>query len=140
MSADGRFARDIAERQVAMFAMFVGPGLYTTRAALAAASGISTSTLKDWAHGVTMPLHGALALARFLPREAMNMLTEPAGLRLADIETSRANWDAVAASAGLVAEVCEARSDGTIDHVETERLRHRTRHVIAELSAAAEEG
>lgn len=141
MSADGPMARDVTARQTAMFAMFVGPGLFTTRAALAAASTIPDSTLKSWAHGAAMPLHGALSLARFLPREAINMLTEPAALRLVEIETCDTDWDQVAAEASvLVSEVCEARRDGIYDHKEKARLRQRTRKVIAVLSEAAEEG
>ncbi|HET7255584.1 MAG TPA: hypothetical protein VFJ46_17645 [Xanthobacteraceae bacterium] len=133
MSAEPSIAREVATRQETMFAMFVGPGLHTSRAALAVASGIPESTLRDWAHGAAMPLHGALVLSKFLPPAAINMLTEPAGKRLVDAEEAEANWDGFAAkTAGLTAEICEARSDGVITHVERERLRKRTREVIAE--------
>jgi hypothetical protein len=124
-----------------MFAAFVGPGLTITRAALSAASGISTSTLASWAAGASMPLHGVLALSRFLPREAINMLTEPAGLRLTDIASSKTNWGEVAAAtAGLVADICEAGSDGLYDHVEVAKLQGKAKKVIVVLTGAAEEG
>lgn len=138
MSAESPIARDVAERQVAMFAMFVGPGRFTTRAALSAASKIPESTLKSYAGGAAMPLHAALALSHFLPGEALNMLTEPAGKRLVDVERSAADWDGTAAeAAGLVADVCEARRDGRIDHIEDRRLKTRARRLIAELSEIA---
>lgn len=141
MSADSRLARDVADRQIAMFNSFVGRGLYTTRAALASASRIPESTLKSWAEGAAMPLHGALALRPHLPPAALNMLTEPGDVRFASIDAQESNWDAIAATAaGLVAEVCDARKDGKIDHVESARLRERTRGLIAEAINAVEEG
>jgi hypothetical protein len=141
MSADTSLARDVDARQIQMFAMFVGQGLITTRAALAAASGISTSTLKSWADGASMPLYAVLHLRRFLPREATNMLTEPGGVRMTDIDHAASSWDGIAASAsGLVAEFCEAKRDGTINHVEAERLRLRGRGLVAELSEVVETG
>lgn len=141
MSAENGFASEVTERQVAMFAMFVGPGLFTTRAALAAASKIPDSTLKNWAGGAAMPLHAVLQLRKYLPAAAIDMLTEPAGVRFADIETTDASWDAIAAdAAGLVSEVCEARRDGKIDHTEEARLRRRARGLIAELSDAVADG
>lgn len=131
-------ARDVAARQVAMFSMFVGPALFTTRAALASASKIPESTLRSYAQGAAMPVHALLTLARFLPGEAIHMLTEPGGKRLVDITRSEADWDGAAAeAAGLVADVCEARRDGRIDHVEGSRLARRARHLIAELSEIA---
>jgi hypothetical protein len=140
MSADGRIERDVVARQAAMFGHFVGQGLYTTRAALAAASGIHPSTLSSWAQGAAMPLHAVLTLARFLPREAINMLTEPAGLRLVDIEGSKTNWGHVAAAtAGLVADICEAGSDGQYDHTEVARLQGKAKQVIVVLTGATEE-
>lgn len=139
MSSDSAMARDCTDRQIAMFKMFVGPGLYTTRAALFAASRIPESTLKSWAQGAAMPLHAVMTLRRFLPGAAINMLTEPGDCRLVSIEAATTNWDALTAdAAGFVAEVCTARSDGQIDHVEASRLRHRARRLIAELSDIAE--
>ncbi len=124
-----------------MFNSFVGPGLYITRAALAAASRIPESTLKSWAAGAAMPLHGALTLRPHLPAAAMNMLTEPGQVRFASVDGQESNWDAIAATAaGLVAEVCEARKDGKIDHIESAKLRERTRGLIAEAISAVEEG
>jgi hypothetical protein len=141
MSSESQMARDVTARQAAMFAMFVGPGLYTTRAALAAAAGIPESTLKSWANGAAMPLHGALALRRYLPREALNMLTEPGGVRWADITVVPNDWDGAAANAAaLVADVCDARRDGKIDHVEDARLSRRAKQLIAELSEVAGDG
>lgn len=140
MSADSRFGCDIAERQTAMFAMFVGDGLFTSRAALSRASGIPTSTLKSYAAGAAMPFHTVLALAKFLPREAINMLSEPAGMRLVDVQQTDACWDEAAAlTAGLVAEICVARSDGVINHIERASLRARARTVTAVLSDLTEE-
>jgi hypothetical protein len=141
MSPEGRLAQDVADRQIAMFAMFVGPGLFTTRAALSKASRIPESTLKSYAAGAAMPLHAALTLRRVLPGEALNMLTEPGDARFVAIEQNETNWDAIAAdAAGLVGEVCDARRDGKIDHVEDAKLRRRARALIAELSDVAEEG
>lgn len=141
MSAESRLERDVTDRQITMFASFVGRGLHTTRAALAAASKVPESTLKSWANGAAMPLHGALAIRPHLPAAAINMLVEPGGVRFATADAQEANWDAIAASAaGLVAEVCEARKDGVINHVETAKLRARTRDLIAEAVSAVEEG
>lgn len=141
MSADSRLARDIEDRQVAMFASFVGPSGHITRAALSAASKIPTSTLKSWAEGAAMPLHGVLAIRPHLPAAAINMMTEPGGVRFASCDAQDANWDSIAASAaGLVGDICEARKDGSIDHVESAHLRARTRNLIAEAVSAVEEG
>lgn len=133
MSAESRIAHDVAERQVQMFGMFVGRELTVTRAALSRASGIPESTLKSYADGAAMPFHTVLTLRKFLPCEAINMLSEPGGARLVAIKASKANWDALACTAaGLVSEVCQARADGVIDHQEDARLRKRTRAMIAE--------
>lgn len=141
MSADSPMAQEIAARQVTMFASFVGPGMHTTRAALAAASKIPESTLKSYAGGAVMPLHVLLTLRRHLPKAAIDLVTEPGGVRLAEIETSETSWDAVAAgAAGFVADVCDARADGIIDHVETERLKKRARALAAELADAVAQG
>jgi len=137
----GGVQRNVAERQRAMFGLFVGPQLFVTRAALAAATGIPASTLQDWAQGVTMPLWGALALARALPREAINMLTEPVGFRLADSDPGAACWDGLAAeAANLTADICEAQRDGHIDHREEARLRQRARTLIADAQAVVDGG
>lgn len=141
MSSENAIAQDVTARQVAMFASFVGPGLYTTRAALSAASGFPESTLKSWANGAAMPFHAVLVLRRHLPAAAVHMMTEPGGCRFADVETAKADWDSIAAdAAGLVSEVCEARRDGQIDHVEQAKLRRRGRALLAELAEAVEEG
>jgi hypothetical protein len=141
MSAESRLARDVTDRQIAMFNSFVGPGLHITRAALAAATRIPESTLKSWATGAAMPLHAALAIRPHLPAAAINMLTEPGNCRFASVDSQDSNWDAIAASAaGLVAEVCEARKDGQIDHVESAKLKARARGLIAEAVSACEEG
>jgi hypothetical protein len=137
MSPEGNLARDVEDRQVAMFAMFVGPGLLMTRAALAKASRISESTLKSWAGGAAMPLHAVLTLRKFLPAEAIHMMTEPGGARFTDLQASAANWDAIAAdTASLTFEICEARKDGNIDHIEKARLRRHARTLVAELTDA----
>lgn len=134
MSGEYGLARDVADRQVQMFAMFVGQGLTTTRAALSAASKVPESTLKSWAGGAAMPFWAVLHLRRFLPAVAINMLAEPGGARIADVEASVANWDAIAAdTASLTFEICEARKDGTIDHVEKAKLKNHARRVVAEL-------
>jgi len=124
-----------------MFGSFVGRGLYTTRAALAAASGVSASSLQDYANGAAMPLHAVLAIRPHLPGAAIDMLTEPGNVRFSSIDGQDTNWDAIAATAaGLVAEVCDARKDGKIDHVESARLKDRARGLIAEAISAVEEG
>ncbi len=141
MSAENGIAQDIADRQVEMFAMFVGEGRRITRAALSAASRIPTSTLKSWAAGAAMPVHGLLTLRKFLPPEAIDMITEAGGARMVGITKTETNWDQIAAgAAGLVGEVCEARKDGVIDHVEDGKLKSRTRALIAELAEAVSEG
>jgi len=140
MSAESRIAHEVAERQVMMFSMFVGPGTPMTRAALSVRTGIPESSLKSYANGAAMPLHVALVLRKFLPREAMNMLTEPGDARFAPIEQAEACWDGIAAAAsGLVAEICMARSDGNIDHVEKAKLQARARAVTAQLSDAIDD-
>lgn len=134
MCSDSAIARDVARRQEAMFAMFVGPGRYTTRAALSRASGAPESTLREWAGGAAMPLHGALTLSRFLPAEALNMVTESAGKRLVDATAEESNWDRLASDAAmLVSEVCAARADGVIDHVESATLAKRTRELVGKM-------
>ena len=130
-----RLQRDVEARQIAMFASFVGRGTYTTRAALSVASGIPESTLGSYANGAAMPLHAVLALADHLPGAAINMMFEPGGKRLCDAEQAATNWDAVAASASkLTFEICDARQDGLIDHVERARLRAGARSLAAELN------
>lgn len=137
MLLEGGIARHLEDRQIAMFGSFVGPGLYTTRAALFRASGIPESTLKSYADGTAMPFHAVLVLRRFLPAEAINMLSEAGGVRLVPIEQEETNWDAIAAdAAGLTFEICEARKDGTIDHVERAQLRRKARPLVARLAEA----
>lgn len=141
MAADVPIAREIAARQVAMFSMFVGPGLYTTRAALSRATGLPESTLKEWAGGAAMPFHGGLTLSRFLPGEALNMVTEPAGKRLVDAERAETSWDKLACgTARLAASICEARDDGTISHGERANLTRQTRALIAHAEAMVGDG
>jgi hypothetical protein len=137
MASDHLFAREVAERQRTMFALFVGPGLFVTRAALSAASRIPASTLKEWASGTAIPFHDVMALSRFLPAEAINLLCEPAGKRLVDDHADDgASWDGIAANAaGLTAEICEARRDGKISPSEDASLKRRVRTLIAEASA-----
>ena len=140
MADHGGYQRNVEARQVAMFASFVGRGLYTTRAALSAASGVPESTLASYAGGAAMPLHAVLSIADHLPAPAINMLFEPAGKRLCDAEQADANWDAVAASASkLTFEICDARSDGTLDHVERARLRSGARALAAQLTDVMED-
>lgn len=137
MAADHPIAREVADRQVTMFAMFVGVGLFTTRAALSRASGIPESTLREWANGAAMPFHGALILSKYLPLEAINMIAEPGGKRFADALSAASNWDSVAAAfSDMVASICKARSDGRIDHVEDAELRTFLRVAIGEASRA----
>ena len=88
-----------------------------------------------------MPIHGLLVLAQHLPAEAINLLLEPAGKRLVDAERGLTNWDEVAAqTSGLTFEICEARADGIIDHIETAKLRATARALAAALTHVAEEG
>lgn len=135
MSDHAAMQREVADRQRAMFASFVGKGCHTTRAALSAASKIPESTLREWAAGASMGIAGLLTLRRHLPAAAINMLTEPGDARLVSIEQADTNWDAIAAgAAGLTFEICEARKDGNVDHVEKARLKHRVRGLVAELS------
>lgn len=135
MSDHAAMQREVADRQIAMFASFVGRGCYTTRSALSAAAKIPESTLREWAAGASMGIAGLLTLRRHLPAAAINMLTESGDARLVSIEQADTNWDAIAAgAAGLTFEICEARKDGNVDHVETARLKHRVRGLVAELS------
>ena len=143
MRDEDAFCRDIGEKQRAMFRLFVGQGQHIGYAALSAATAIDGSdpipktTLQSYAAGVTMPLTAVLKLSRVLPAEAINMLTERAGKRLVDAEATDTNWDLVAAEAAdLVSEVCTARIDGIIDHVEDARLRAKTRKLIADAQGA----
>jgi hypothetical protein len=140
MADDRPYSREVADRQVTMFAMFVGQGRHTTFAALAVASKYPQSTLRDYANGSAMPIAAVLALSKHLPRAAINMLTEPGGLQLVDIERDTTNWDTLAAStSALTFEICDARSDGNIDHREEARLRQHARDLAAKLNEAAEE-
>lgn len=124
-----------------MFASFVGPGLFITTAALSRACHIPEASLRNYAGGAAMPVHVLLCLSRHLPAEAIDLMTEPAGKRLIDAERATANWDAVAAElAGLTFEICDARADGQIDHVERAKLRTGARAVAARLNNLAEEG
>ncbi|WP_191864479.1 hypothetical protein V3I01_09730 [Sphingomonas sp. gentR] len=135
MSDHAAMQRDVAARQIAMFSSFVGRGLHTTRAALSAASGIPESTLREWAGGATLPLSAVFTLRRHLPAQAIAMICEPGDVRLVDIETSETNWDEIASeTAGLTYEICEARRDGHIDHVERAKLQHRARALGAALA------
>lgn len=135
MSDVGSIARNVADRQVTMFAMFVGQGMFVTRAALSRASGIPESTLREWAGGAAIPLHGVLTLNKFLPGEAIQMLTEHAGVRLVPVEAKESTWDEIAAEGALLTfEICEARKDGVIDHREDASLRSRARRVVASLT------
>lgn len=135
MSDHAAMQRQVAQRQIAMFSSFMGRGLHTTRAALSAASGIPESTLREWANGAAMPLSAIFTLRRHLPAQAIAMVCEPGDVRMVDIETSETNWDEIASeTAGLTFEICEARKDGRIDHVEKARLQQRARSLVAELS------
>lgn len=135
MSDHAAMQRQVAQRQVAMFSSFMGRGLHTTRAALSAASGIPESTLREWANGAAMPLSAIFTLRQHLPAQAIDMVCEPGDVRMVDIETSETNWDEIASeTAGLTFEICEARKDGHIDHVEKARLQQRARSLVAELS------
>ncbi|WP_242095438.1 hypothetical protein [Sphingomonas sp. CROZ-RG-20F-R02-07] len=134
------YQRKVAARQATMFDSFVGPGLHTTRAALAAASCVPASSLREYALGATMPLHVVLAIAPHLPAAAIDLLFEPAGKRLADRERSSTNWDEVAVeTVGLIAEICDARADGVIDHREDASLRRRSRHLASKLTALGDD-
>ena len=138
MSADHAIARDAVERQCAMFAQFVGDNdpAKITRVALSRLSGFPASTLQGWAGGVTMPHYAVLILSQHLPAQAINLLFEPVGKRLVDAESAPADWDGLAArAAGFTAEICEARRDGKIDHIESARLRKSGRALIAETQA-----
>jgi hypothetical protein len=141
MADDRRYAREVAERQCAMFVSFVGHGRHTTFAALEAASGYPESTLRGYAGGAAMPVSALLALSDHLPRAAINMITEVGGKRLTDAEKSETNWDSLAAkTAGMTSAICEARADGQIDHVEKAILKQTGRELLAELAHAVEEG
>lgn len=129
--------RDTVRAQERMFAEFVGPGLHITRAQLAQRTGIPEGTLTGWAKdGAVMPVWAVSVLARHLPPEAINVLFVNGGMRLVPIERSEANWHALAASASkLTSEICDAQSDGRIDHVEEARLKRRGLAVVADLQA-----
>lgn len=130
--AESQIARETAHRQMQMFAMFVGPGLHVTRAALAAASGVPASTLRDLAGGSAITVAQLMALRRFLPPEAINMITEPGGAHVIDTEADATCWDEVAAEAAdLLSDIMDAKRDGVVTPVEDRRLRRRTRGFIA---------
>lgn len=124
-----------------MFAMFVGRGLFVTRAQLSAASLVPESSLREYASGAAIPLHVVLALRRVLPPAAINMLCEPGDARMVAAEEGEACWDGVAAaSAGLTSAVLLARADGHIDHREKADLKNKARDLAAHLTAAVEGG
>lgn len=139
--AESQIARETVHRQQQMFDMFVGPGLHVTRAALAAASGVPASTLRDLAAGSAITVAQLMALRRFLPPEAINMITEPGGAHVIDTQADASTWDEVAAdAAGLLSDVMEAKRDGVVDHAEAARLRRRTREFIAKNQHMAADG
>jgi len=139
--AESQIARETVHRQQQMFAMFVGPGLHVTRAALAAASGVPASTLRDLAAGSAITVAQLMALRRFLPPEAINMVTEPGGAHIIDTASDNACWDEVAANAAaLLSDVMDAKRDGVVDHIEESRLRKRTREFIAKTQHMALDG
>lgn len=139
--AESQIARETVHRQQQMFAMFVGPGLHVTRAALAAASGVPASTLRDLAGGSAITVAQLMALRRFLPPEAINMITEPGGAHVIDTQADASCWDDVAAdAAGVLSDIMEAKRDGIVDHVEDKRLRQRTRAFIARNQHMAADG
>ncbi|WP_242149555.1 hypothetical protein [Sphingomonas sp. BAUL-RG-20F-R05-02] len=139
MADDRQFAREVAARQIAMFNKFVGPGLHKTNKALAEASKIPDATLRGYANGVAMPISALLALTPHLPRAAINMLTEPGGLQLIDVERKSTNWNACGAAASVLTfEIFEATADGIIDHREEARLFDHARNLTAQLNHIAE--
>lgn len=139
--AESQIARETVHRQQQMFAMFVGPGLHVTRAALAAASGVPASTLRDLAAGSAITVAQLMALRRFLPPEAINMVTEPGGAHVIDTAADTACWDEVAAdAAGLLSDIMDAKRDGVVCHMEDARLRKRTRSFIAKNQHMALDG
>ncbi|TZG24889.1 hypothetical protein [Sphingomonas montanisoli] len=143
MFSDTILARETARQQREMFARYVGPNdpNKISNRALAKATGIGATTLAELANGSAMTVAQMLALRSVLPPEAINMLLEAGDARLVDAETAETNWDDLAANAaGLVSDVCEARRDGKIDHVEKGRLRKRTRELIAKAQHAVEDG
>lgn len=139
MLADDQFGRDLGRRVSDMFAAFVGPQKRFTYAELAAASGVSKSSLGDYAAGVQMPLHVALRLIPVLPLEAANMLLRQSGYRLAPIEPDEDDWHGLGAEASMLTfEIFEAEKDGIINHSEKARLRKRARSLIAKAEGLAE--
>lgn len=141
MSAESRISRDVADQQVKMFAMFVGRGLFVTRATLSAATDVPESSLREYAKGAAIPLHVVLALRRALPAAAINMLCEPGDARMVTAEEGEACWNGVAAaSARLTSAVLLATADGHIDHREKADLKNLGRDLAAHLAAAVEGG
>jgi hypothetical protein len=131
--------QDVDARQADVFRMFVGQGKRISYAALQAATGVSSSTWKSYAHGVSMPLENALRLISVLPMEAGNMLIEPCGHKLVPLETAERDWLSLAAhSAAFASKVLTYQgTDGFIDHSEESDLIKEARALAAEAQGAS---
>ena len=115
-----------------VFRIYVGQGKRFSVADLAAATGITGSSLKNYASGAAMPFHAALKLIAVLPLEAANMLMRPSGFKLCEIDPDEDDWEGVGAEASMLTfEIFDAKKDGFVDHREREVLKSRCRSLIA---------
>lgn len=134
-----QFVRDVEQRQIDVFTLYVGQSRRFTYAALADATGISKSNLHGYSTGTAMPLHNLLRLLAVLPSEAGNMLIAPSGYSLSAIERDKSNWAEIGAEASMLTyELFDAQSDGVIDHREAAKLRERCRSLDAKLAGVLE--
>lgn len=84
-----------------------------------------------------MPLHVYVALCRILPDDLTSLVLDGADKRIVPLESSPEAWLGVAAEAsGLAAEICEAKADGKITHIEQARLEKRARKLAAKMAGA----
>lgn len=145
MTRDDPIVRNLKARQEAFLVAADSRGY--SIAVLAKATGTPEDTLRSYKplpsrEASAMPLQVFIKLAR-IPglSDLCSMLIEDSGHSLAAIEPKDTGWDVVAAEAAqLTAEICTARADGRIDHVEDAKLRSRSRKLIAEMQSAITHG
>jgi len=101
-------------------------------ARLAALSSIPETTIRTWSTGTSMPAWALIELARHIPADLINLLTEQGGFCLTPIERADSDLDQLACEAsGFTHDVLEAKLDGKVTPIERARLKERARRVQA---------
>lgn len=144
MNRDCPITQNLKARQEAFFLAAERRG-FDVRT-LAQATGIPAETLSSYRtrpsrEASAMPLTAFIKLGRVTGlTDLLSELIRDSEHCLAPVEAPETGWDIVAAgTAELVAEICVARADGKIDHVERARLREKAGPVIAIIQGAIAE-